>query len=267
MNSKISKLSEVIVLSDTDDESIAAAKTESLDSGAVSNNKSGRISVTTSNEGRIQRQPSVLSYESNNTDESVSDDFEDELVALNNRLKDNIVNSSFETNNESELSASDIRQPTFAQFGRNLSVDQIEYFLEFQEYPKTSPTGVASIYNVSGWEPDKAKKAFGIVNLQYSYGNPGNIQSIKKCPFLGVPVRKTYRTCFSVKVCEFSSPELNIEHTFVDFENQLYKKIFDSNESSVHTVTLNTFGKAHNTPCSYIDPITNIQCNEYFNFR
>ncbi|CAG8730945.1 37191_t:CDS:2, partial [Gigaspora margarita] len=188
---------------------------KSFNSRTVLNNKLSKISVT-SNEECIQRQSSILSYESNNTDKSgsvfeisshskssvsnstVSDDFEDELVALNNRLKDNIVNSSFETNNESDLFASDI-----------------------VKYPKTSPTRVASIYNVSGWEPDKVKKAFGIVNLQYSYGNLENIQSIKKCPFLEVPVRKTYHTCLSVKVCEFT----------------------------------------HNTPCSYIDPITNIRCN------
>ncbi|CAG8812084.1 2761_t:CDS:1, partial [Gigaspora rosea] len=48
--------------------------------------------------------------------------------------------------------------PTFAQFGQNLSVDQIEYFLEFQKYPKTLSTGVASVYNVSGRKPDDAKK-------------------------------------------------------------------------------------------------------------
>ncbi|RIB03397.1 hypothetical protein C2G38_2225146 [Gigaspora rosea] len=57
------------------------------------------------------------------------------------------------------------------------------------------------------------------------------------------------------------SPELDIEHTFVDFESQLYKKIFDANESSINTITLNTFGQAYNTPCLYTDPVTNIQCN------
>ncbi|CAG8715749.1 17257_t:CDS:2, partial [Gigaspora rosea] len=46
-----------------------------------------------------------------------------------------------------------------------------------------------------------------------------------------------------------------------NFKDQLYKKIFDSNEFSVDTFTLNTYGQAYNTPCSYIDPITNIHCN------
>ncbi|CAG8665157.1 9465_t:CDS:1, partial [Racocetra persica] len=40
-------------------------------------------------------------------------------------------------------------KPIFAQFGQNLSIDQIEYFLEFQEYLKTSLTRVASVYNIS----------------------------------------------------------------------------------------------------------------------
>ncbi|CAG8646134.1 6308_t:CDS:2, partial [Cetraspora pellucida] len=215
--------------------------------------------MATSNDRGVQRELSALSCESNSTNNSSSvfntpslsksssvceigdtfkssknftsynnlintniianESFKDEIIVLNNSLKNNIINNSFETNNKSDIFNYNLPQPTFAQFGRNLSVDQVEYFLEFQEYPKTSPTGVAS--------PDKAKQAFGIANLQYSYGNPGNTRLIQKCPFLGVPVHKTYRSCHSVKVCEFSSPELNIEHTSVDFEDQLYKKIFE----------------------------------------
>ncbi|CAG8703443.1 20202_t:CDS:2, partial [Gigaspora rosea] len=64
-----------------------------------------------------------------------------------------------------------------------------------------------------------------------------------------------------VKVCEFGSTTLNIEHISVDFENQFYKKIFDANEFSINTFTLNTYGQAYNTPCPYIDPITNNRCN------
>ncbi|RIB07531.1 hypothetical protein C2G38_2214135 [Gigaspora rosea] len=186
--------SEVIELSNTDDELIPANSSE------------------------------IMSYNNEDINSVASDSLESEIVVLNSSLKNNIINSSFETNNESDL----YNLPTFAQFGQNLSVDQIEYFLEFQEYPKTSSTGVASVYNVSGWKPDDAKKAFGIANLQYSYRNPGTIQSIKKCLFLG---------------------------------SQLYKKIFDANESSINTITLNTFGQAYNTPCLYINPVTNIQCN------
>ncbi|RIB03196.1 hypothetical protein C2G38_2049457 [Gigaspora rosea] len=89
-------------------------------------------------------------------------------------------------------------EPTFAKFGHDLTVDQVEYYLEFQEYPKTSSTGVASVCNISGWDINDAKKAFRISNIQYAYGDPRNIRSIKKYPFLGVPVQKTYRFCQSV---------------------------------------------------------------------
>ncbi|CAG8705792.1 11921_t:CDS:2, partial [Cetraspora pellucida] len=41
-----------------------------------------------------------------------------------------------------------------------------------------------------------------------------------------------------VKVCEFSSTTLDVEHTSVNFEDRLYKKIFDANEFSVDTFTL-----------------------------
>ncbi|CAG8568722.1 21798_t:CDS:2, partial [Racocetra persica] len=86
------------------------------------------------------------------------------------------------------------------------------------EYPKTSLTGVASIYNVSGWDPNEAKQAFGIANIQYSYRNPGNIQQIQKCLFLGVSVHKNYHSCQGIKIYEFSSPELNVVHTSIDLK-------------------------------------------------
>ncbi|RIB03521.1 hypothetical protein C2G38_2224820 [Gigaspora rosea] len=108
--------------------------------------------------------------------------------------------------------------------------DSFENYLENKD--ETSSTGVASVCNISGWDINDAKKAFRISNIQYAYGDPRNIRSIKKCPFL------------------------------VDFENQLYKRIFDANEFSVNTFTLNTYGQAYNTPCSYINPTTNIRCNE-----
>ncbi|CAG8747041.1 31078_t:CDS:1, partial [Racocetra persica] len=50
-----------------------------------------------------------------------------------------------------------------------------KYYLEFQEYSKTSETGVTSIYNVFGWKPDDAKNAFRISNIQYAYGDSGTI--------------------------------------------------------------------------------------------
>ncbi|CAB4432985.1 unnamed protein product [Rhizophagus irregularis] len=43
-----------------------------------------------------------------------------------------------------------------AKFGKNLTSSEIRYYLEFQEYPNTSETGFANIYNVSGWNEDEA---------------------------------------------------------------------------------------------------------------
>jgi len=37
-----------------------------------------------------------------------------------------------------------------AKFGKKLTASEIRYYLEFQEYPNTSETGFASVYNVSG---------------------------------------------------------------------------------------------------------------------
>ncbi|CAG8846725.1 5848_t:CDS:2, partial [Racocetra persica] len=160
-----------------------------------------------------------------------SDNNLNDYVSTDN-LKDNdILENDLENDNNYE------HQPIFAQFGRNLTVDQVEYYFEFQKYPKTSETGVASIYNIFGWKPDNAKNAFKISNIQYAYGDSGTIRLIQKCLFLGIPVKKTYCSCLGVKVCKFGSATLNIEHTLVNFEDQLYKNIFDANEFSVDTFT------------------------------
>ncbi|CAG8773999.1 4905_t:CDS:2, partial [Racocetra persica] len=190
-NNDISNRPEVIVLSDTDDEPVL----ESASSSFIRNYEDLQISSSSESE-----------YNSdNNLNDYVSTD----------NLKDNdIFENDLKNDNNYE------HQPIFAQFGHNLTVDQVEYYLEFQEYPKTSETGVAS-----------------------------------------VPVKKIYCSCLGVKVCEFGSATLDIEHTSVNFEDQLYKNIFDANEFSVDTFTFNTYGQAYNTPCSYIDPITNIRCN------
>ncbi|CAG8726418.1 36306_t:CDS:2, partial [Racocetra persica] len=186
-----------------------------------------------------------------------------DCVSMDNLDDNDIFEDGLENEDSYELEngLENEHQLIFAQFGCDLTIDQIEYYLEFQEYPKTSLTGVASIYNVSGWESDDATKAFRISNIQYAYSDPGNIRSIQKYLFLGVFVQKTYRSYLSIKVYEFSSTTLDIEHMSVDFEDQLYKKIFDVNEFLVDTFTLNIYGQAYNMPCSYIDPITNICCD------
>ncbi|CAG8649329.1 10773_t:CDS:10 [Gigaspora margarita] len=209
INKKILNQRDVIVISDTDDEPVLESTSNSF----------------------------ILDYK----DLQISSSFKSEYNSDNSLEDDDIFTDNLNDNDsfENYLENKDEHEPTFAKFGRDLTVDQVEYYLEFQEYPKTSSIGVASVYNISGWDINDAKKTFGISNIQYAYGDPGNIRSIKK-------------------LCEFGSTTLNIEHTSVDFEDQLYKRIFDANEFSVNTFTLK---QAYNTPCSYINPTTNIRCN------
>ncbi|CAG8849739.1 29482_t:CDS:1, partial [Racocetra persica] len=108
---------------------------------------------------------------------------------------------------------------TVAVFGQKITAQEIEYQLEFQEYPRTSNTGVATVYNISTFEDEnqqiatKVQDAFALKNIQYAYGDPGNIKKSIKCPFLGVKTRREYRTCQGIKVCECASSDLEVSHT------------------------------------------------------
>ncbi|CAB5188576.1 unnamed protein product [Rhizophagus irregularis] len=108
---------------------------------------------------------------------------------------------------------------------------EIRYYLEFQEYPNTSETGFASIFNVSGWDENEARKAFALTNIQYSYGGNGTIRTVKNCEFFpNISVIKEQRECLSVKVCQYASKELDIGHTSVDFSTPLFENMFNANE-------------------------------------
>ncbi|CAB5386575.1 unnamed protein product [Rhizophagus irregularis] len=148
-----------------------------------------------------------------------------------------------------------------AKFGRNLTASEVHYYLEFQEYPNTSETGFASIYNVSGWDENEAQKAFAMNNIQYSYGGNGTIRKVQNCDFFpGIRVFKEQRNCLSVKVCEFASKELDVGHTTVDFSKSFFKNIFDANEKFHEKTTLCVFAKAYECHCEYIDQ-NGVKCN------
>jgi len=119
-----------------------------------------------------------------------------------------------------------------------VEVETLRYFLEFQEYPVTSQHGTASIYNVSGWDINEAMDIFKLHNIQYSLGNPGKISEVC-CKLLGVKCCMEQRTCQGIKICKFASPSL-IEntHTYVDFEDYIYKEAFEKNELSSQELTL-----------------------------
>ena len=126
-----------------------------------------------------------------------------------------------------------------AVFGKNLEIWDITYSFEFKEYPKTSEIGVATIYNVAGWEDNEAKKVFKLRNVQYSLGDPGKISRIKKHPFLGVSCNMEFRTCQGIKICKFASRQIKEgEHSVVDFENEYYKDLFNQEDYNSREFTL-----------------------------
>ncbi|CAG8734225.1 2504_t:CDS:2, partial [Cetraspora pellucida] len=74
----------------------------------------------------------------------------------------------------------------------------------------TSEDGVACIYNVASIDTEKALEIFDLKNIQYSYKDGT------------------------------TSPELiAMTHTSVDFDNNLFKKIFEANDLSSDTNMLN----------------------------
>jgi hypothetical protein len=114
----------------------------------------------------------------------------------------------------------------------------LKYYLEFQEYPCTSETGTASVYNLSGWNPSEAKETFKLHNIQYAIGNPGKIWEIF-CHFLGVQCKVEQRTCKGVKMCKLADPVLlENKHSYVNFEDDTNKKIFEARELSSREFTL-----------------------------
>ncbi|CAG8854709.1 33536_t:CDS:2, partial [Gigaspora margarita] len=140
-------------------------------------------------------------------------------------------------------------------------VTKVKYRLEFEEYPETSEGGVACIYNVTGMDPNKALEIFDLKNIQYSYKEGTSRESIY-CPFLKTKVYKETRTCRGIKICQFAAPELaTMTHTSVNFNDNLFKKIFDANELLLDTNTLNAFAVAHKTPCGFIHSHSRIRCD------
>ena len=62
-------------------------------------------------------------------------------------------------------------------------VSKIHYYLKFQEYSNTSENRFVSVYNISGQDEKKAREAYILSNIQYSYGGSGIIHAIKNCNF------------------------------------------------------------------------------------
>ncbi|CAG8470824.1 14953_t:CDS:2 [Gigaspora rosea] len=197
-----------------------------------------------------------------------------------------LTNKILMMNEEITNDVEEIEKPQLIKLGKASAeiVTKIKYRLEFEEYLETSEVGVACIYNVTGMDPEKAFEIFDLKNIQYSYKDETTRESVY-CPFLNANVYKETRTCRSIKMCQFVAPELlTITYTSVNFEDNLFKKIFNANELSLDTNTLKTvlifielffiiviniknfiiiseFAVAHKTLYGFIRSRTRIQCD------
>ncbi|CAB4408423.1 unnamed protein product [Rhizophagus irregularis] len=136
-----------------------------------------------------------------------------------------------------------------AFFTKHLSVSEIIYSAFPVEYPKTSPQGVATIFNVSGWSNPMA--CFN--DIQYSiYGSGGSI-TIKDCPFFGVSVKKDVRKCQGIKHCSFADADfLKEQHNEVDMESEVFIRLNQHHEkNNKRTKTYTFFLATQSSTCKY----------------
>ena len=117
-------------------------------------------------------------------------------------------------------------------------VNDIEFHLEFQEYPRTSEEGVAYVYNVSAFDHEKTKEFFSLKNIQYAVDSKSGTTYEFECGFLGMKAMKNMRKCHGVKMCSHSAEELNFSHDSVNFETDTYKNIYNTYEHSIEKYTL-----------------------------
>ncbi|RGB24156.1 hypothetical protein C1646_773484 [Rhizophagus diaphanus] len=108
---------------------------------------------------------------------------------------------------------------TIGDFGKNLVVNDIEFHLELQEYPRTSEDGVAYVYSVSAFDHKKAREFFSLKNIQYA----------------------------------MDSKKLNSSHDSVNFETNTYKNIYNTYEHSIEKYTINFFVVCSKTSCQFIN--------------
>ncbi|CAB5107083.1 unnamed protein product [Rhizophagus irregularis] len=102
-------------------------------------------------------------------------------------------------NSQSDEECNDDNEDFLAYFTKKFSVNTIIHTSVPIEYPRTSPTGVATIYNITGWSNPLA--CFS--DIQYSINGSGGGITLKDCPFLGTSVKKNEPAQEST--CKFKS--------------------------------------------------------------
>ncbi|GET01839.1 hypothetical protein GLOIN_2v1781650 [Rhizophagus clarus] len=146
---------------------------------------------------------------------------------------DNIILSDIETISKDEtITESDPSE----SFNDDDEIEQVSFFTKFLlitkvihsafpvEYLKTSPQGVATIFNISDWPHPMA--CFNNVNN-------GGARSIQDCPFFGVLIKKDVRKCQEVKHCTHADPEIiNVQHNEVDLKSDFVKLNQHQNRNS-----------------------------------
>ncbi|CAG8730576.1 17924_t:CDS:2, partial [Racocetra persica] len=218
-----------------------------------SDSKQDFDNIQGSNNDQVSNNKQGFGNEKNSDDEWDSDSLNewkfDEQIILNTK--------------EIPENTKEIGKPRLTKLGKSNAeiVAKVKYRLEFEEYPETSDNRVACIYNVAGMDPEKALEIFDLKNIQYSY-KEGTARKSVYCPFLKIKVYKKTQACRSIKICQFAASELvTMIHTSVNFDDNLFKKIFDANELSLDTNTLNAFAVAHKTSCGFIHSHTRIRCD------
>ncbi|PKC54668.1 hypothetical protein RhiirA1_447023 [Rhizophagus irregularis] len=159
-------------------------------------------------------------------------------------------------NNESE---SEENEEVFAFFTQKLQVRKVIHTTTPVEYPETSPNGVATIYNITGWK--NHMDAFS--DIQYSTNGAGGSANIKEGPFFGgISVKKDTRKCQGIKYCQFSNPEIiNQEHCSVNFDSETFQNYTkQQNNNSKEAKTYSLFLAAKESSCPFKKD-NNVSCD------
>ncbi|GBC30835.2 uncharacterized protein OCT59_015971 [Rhizophagus irregularis] len=162
--------------------------------------------------------------------------------------------SDDETISEDEYSEKDEQnfnenEEPIAFFTKYLSVPEVIHSALPIEYPKTSPQGVATIFNITGW----ANPITCFNDIQYSNNGTGGSTTIQNCPYFGVSVKKDVRKCQGIKHCSFADPNfINEQHNEVDMESETFIKLNQhkyNNNKKVKTYIF--YLAAKSTTCKY----------------
>ncbi|KAI9089995.1 hypothetical protein DFS34DRAFT_654283 [Phlyctochytrium arcticum] len=191
--------------------------------------------------------------EEDETDEESEQEEPEIESAANQELEDAASQSETDTPGENELVEEDEQvvfvEETKHQIFAKTFVEQLLYSTEPIEYPPTSPTGVAIVYDVSVWTTPKAAFA----DVQYSTGSPGGSQ-VAHCVLLNVQTKKETRTCQGIKMCEYVADEIKeMSHMAVDPESPVMAPILAIMDLLHHSEETANYDTKKSKCCPFVD--------------